>query len=190
MPIFASETLGGGAHTLGFLSTASGLGALIGALYLASRTTLLGLGRIIVVATLAFGVGLIGFAVSHILLLSLAMLVLAGLGMMVQMAASNTILQTTVDETKRGRVMSLYSMAFLGMGPSGSLFAGILAGTIGASNTVVIGGIACLIGAILFGVRLPGLRALVRPLYVEKGILPEIASGMQSAPELTRPPED
>jgi len=190
MPIFAAEVLDGGAHTLGFLTTAAGLGALIGALYLASRTSVRGLGRIIVVATFLFGAGLIGFAFSRLLLVSLLMLVLSGLGMMVQMAASNTILQTIVEEDKRGRVMSFYSMAFLGMAPFGSLFAGLLAGAIGASATVAVGGGACLLGSLLFALRLPQLRTLIRPLYVEKGILPEIAAGMQSATEHTRPPEE
>jgi MFS family permease len=134
MPIFAADVLDGGAHTLGFLTTAAGLGALIGALYLASRTSVRGLGRIIVLATFLFGAGLIGFAFSRLLLVSLLMLVLSGLGMMVQMAASNTILQTIVEEDKRGRVMSFYSMAFLGMAPFGSLFAGLLAGATLSGN--------------------------------------------------------
>jgi MFS family permease len=190
MPIFAAEVLHGGPYTLGFLSTAAGVGALIGALYLASRATVVGLGRIIFVATCLFGLGLIGFALSRLLGVSLAMLVLIGFGMMVQMAGSNTVLQTIVEKDKRGRVMSFYAMAFLGMVPFGSLFAGTLAREIGAARTVVIGGISCLFGAFLFALRLPRLRMLIRPIYIEKGILPEIASGVQSATELSRPPED
>jgi MFS family permease len=117
-------------------------------------------------------------------------MLVTGFGMMVQMAASNTILQTIVEEDKRGRVMSLYSMAFLGMAPFGSLFAGTLARSYGAAATVFIGGIACLLAAMLFALRLPHLRSLVRPIYLRMGILPEVAAGMQSAAELTSPPED
>ena len=190
MPVFAAEILDGGAYTLGFLSTASGAGALVGALYLASRTSVLGLGRIIVIATIVFGIGLIGFGLSRSLWFSIVMLVLTGLGTMVQMAASNTILQTIVDDDKRGRVMSFYGMAFLGITPFGSLFAGVLAGAIGVGGTVLVGGVACLLGALIFAIRLPHLRTLVRPIYVELGIVPEIAAGIQSATECTQPPED
>jgi MFS family permease len=189
MPIFAAEHLGGGPSTLGFLTGASGVGALVGALYLASRKTVLGLGRTIVLAACLFGAGLIGFALSRSLWVSLLFLLLTGFGMMVQMAASNTILQTIVAEDKRGRVMSFYSMAFQGVAPFGSLFAGLLAREAGAPATVVVGGVACLVGALVFARQLPRLRPLVRPIYVRLGILPEVAAGMQSAAELTRPPE-
>ncbi len=187
MPIFASDVLQGGPYALGFLSAASGVGALGGALFLASRTTVLGLGNVIWIGTLLFGIGLVGFALSTVLWISLLLMLLTGFGMMVQMAASNTILQTIVDEDKRGRVMSFYSMAFLGMAPFGSLFAGTLAGWIGAANTVLIGGITCLVGGILFALRLPFLRTLVRPIYARMRILPEVASGVQSATDLTQP---
>jgi MFS family permease len=190
MPVFADNILHGGPYALGFLSAASGVGALTGALYLASRKTVLGLGRTIVLATGLFGLGLIGFALSEVLWLSLLLMLVTGLGMMVQLAASNTILQTIVEEDKRGRVMSLYSMAFMGMAPFGSLFAGALASTIGAPDTVLIGGIACIGGAVLFALKLPELRTRVRPLYVRLGILPEVVSGIQSAVELTRPPQE
>jgi MFS family permease len=190
MPIFAKDVLHGGPATLGFLTGASGVGALIGALYLASRNTILGLGRTIVVTAALFGVGLIGFALSEWLWLSLLMMLLAGFGMMVQMAASNTILQTIVDEDKRGRVMSFYTMAFLGMTPFGSLLAGVLAHAIGATWTVLAGGVLCLAGAALFAFYLPRLREKTRPIYVRLGILPEVAAGMQSAAELSRPPQE
>jgi MFS family permease len=190
MPVFADHILHGGPYALGFLSAASGVGALTGAIFLASRKTVLGLGRTIVLATGLFGLGLIGFALSEVLWLSLLLMLVTGLGMMIQLAASNTILQTIVDEDKRGRVMSLYSMAFMGMAPFGSLFAGALASVIGAPDTVLIGGIACIGGAVLFALKLPELRTLVRPLYVRLGILPEVASGIQSAVELTRPPQE
>ncbi|MBV9125083.1 MAG: MFS transporter [Planctomycetes bacterium] len=190
MPIFAADILHGGPNTLGFLMTASGVGALIGALYLAWRNTVLGLGRIMVLATLTFGIGLIGFALSRFLGLSLLMLMLVGGGMMVQMAASNTILQTIVEENKRGRVMSFYVMAFMGMAPFGSLFGGGLARAMGAPKTVLVGGIACMVGALLFALKLPQLRTLVRPLYIQMGLLPEVVSGIQSATALTLPPEE
>ncbi len=189
LPIFAADLLQGGPSTLGFLSGASGVGALVGALYLASRQSVLGLGPLISLATATFGVGLVGLALSRLLGLSLALMLLIGAGMMVQMAASNTILQTIVEEDKRGRVMSFYSMAFLGMTPFGSLFAGLVATQIGAAGTVLLGGVACMIGAAWFALRLPKLRARVRPIYRRLGILPEIATGMQAAAELTRPPE-
>ncbi len=186
MPIFAADILRGGPFVLGFLSAASGVGALAGALYLASRNTVIGLGNIIVISTLLFGIGLVGFAYSTSLWLSLIMMTVTGFGMMVQMAASNTILQTIVDEDKRGRVMSYYGMAFLGMAPFGSLFAGALAGWIGPEKTVLVGGLACLVGAILFGTRLAYLRTLVRPIYVRMGIISEIAGGVQMATDLRR----
>jgi MFS family permease len=173
MPIFAEHVLGGGPYALGFLSAASGLGALSGALVLASRHTVLGLGRAIVVATVVFGIGLIGFGLSRWLWLSLLLMLLTGFGLMVQMAACNTILQTIADEDKRGRVMGFYSMAFLGMIPFGSLLAGTLARSIGAEATVVAGGVACIMGGILFAARLPRLRALTRPVYQRLGILPD-----------------
>lgn len=188
LPIFAADILQGGPYALGFLSAASGVGALVGALYLASRSTVLGLGRIIWISTLFFGVGLIGFAYSTNLWLSLVLMSFTGFGMMLGMAASNTVLQTIVDEDKRGRVMSYFSMAFLGITPFGSLFAGLSASWFGADNTVLIGGIACVGGALLFAIRLPFLRTLIRPIYSRMGILPEVATGVQSATDLTRPP--
>jgi MFS family permease len=189
MPLFADHVLGGGAYTLGFLTGASGVGALAGALYLGSRRTILGLGRASVVATTLFGLGLIGFGLSTWLWVSLLLMVLTGYGMMVQMAACNTILQTIVDEDKCGRVMSLYSMAFLGMAPFGSLLAGVVAGHIGAPWTVVLGGLACLAGALLFAVRLPRLRELARPVYRQLGILPDVTTAVQTTAEMTHPPQ-
>jgi MFS family permease len=189
MPIVASRVLHGGAHTLGFLMAASGLGALCGALYLASRRTVLGLGRLIPIAVIALGVGLIGLSQSHLLWLSLALMPVIGAGMMVQMASSNTVLQTIVDEEKRGRVMSFYAMAFVGMTPFGSLFAGALAQRFGAPVALLVGGVVCIAGAGAFFAQLPALRRVVRPIYVKLGIIPEIAEGLQSASQLTRPPE-
>jgi MFS family permease len=172
MPAIASGILHGGPHTLGFLMTSSGLGALAGALYLASRNTVLGLGRAMVVATTAFGIGLIAFSLSHAVWLSLLLLPIVGGGMMVETASTNTILQTIVDEEMRGRVMSFYTMAFLGTAPLGSLIAGVLADRIGAPSTILLGGVACVGAGIWFAVRLPSIRAMLRPIYVQKGILP------------------
>jgi MFS family permease len=173
MPIFAEKILKGGPQALGFLLAAAGVGALAGTLYLASRKTVLGLGRIVVIATGIFGVGLIAFSLSRLLWLSLIFMVLTGFGMIVQMASTNTLLQTLVEEDKRGRVMSLYTMAFMGMVPFGSLLSGSLADRIGAPGTIMIGGIACILGSFLFARKLPSLREMVRPIYVKKGILPE-----------------
>src|SRR5690348_5453021 len=172
MPAIASDRLHGGAHTLGFLMTASGLGALAGALYLASRNSVLGLGRAMVLSTICFGLGLVAFSQSRILWLSLLLLPLVGGGMMVETASTNTILQTIVEERMRGRVMSFYTMAFLGTAPLGSLFAGILADRIGAPMTILLGGLACVLAGSWFGWKLPSLRALLRPIYVQKGIIP------------------
>jgi MFS family permease len=190
MPIFAGQVLHGGAHTLGFLMGASGVGALAGAMLLASRKNVLGLGRVIPSATATFGVGLIALGLSRFLWLSLILMLFVGGAMMTQMAASNTILQTIVQDDKRGRVMSFYSMAFLGMAPFGSLLAGTLAHHIGAPRTVVISGTICIGGAAWFASQLSAIREHVRPIYRTLGIIPEIATGIQSASALQTPPEE
>ena len=182
MPAVASGVLHGGPHTLGFLMTASGVGALAGAMYLAARPSVLGLGRAIVIATATFGVGLAAFALSHTLWLSLALLPIAGGGFMVQTASTNTILQTIVDERLRGRVMAFYAMAFLGTAPIGSLVAGVVASRIGVQMTILLGGLACVAGASWFALKLPKLRAMIRPIYVERGIIP--AGPSDSAPAI------
>jgi len=158
MPYFARDVLLGGPHTLGFLMAASGTGALAGTIYLASRKSIRGLDKLIVFASLAFGAGVIAFAFSHNMIFSMAMLLFTGFGLIVQMAASNTILQTIVQEDKRGRVMSLYATAIAGMAPFGSLFSGILATHIGPPLTLTISGITCGLGALYFGshFRMPG----------------------------------
>ncbi len=189
MPIFASEVLGGGAHTLGFLMAATGVGALAGAMLLAARRNVVGLGRRIAVTTTLFGVSLVAFSLSRSLWLSMLILPVVGFGMMQQMAASNTILQTIVDDEKRGRVMAFYSMAFQGMAPFGSLLAGSLAARFGAPLTVMVSGIACVLGSAWFASRLPEIRQIVRPIYVRLGIIPEIALGVQQATSLSEPPE-
>ena len=171
MPVFAGKILHGGPQTLGFLLGATGVGALSGAIFLASRKSVLGLGRIVVIASSLFGIGLIGFSSSRFFWLSMVMMIPTGFGMMVQMTSTNTLLQTIVDEDKRGRVMSFYTMAFMGMVPFGSLFAGSLASKIGAPTTTMIGGIFCILGSVLFAKKLPSLRAMLRPIYTKKGII-------------------
>jgi MFS family permease len=181
MPLFAARVLHGGPHTLGFLMGAAGVGALISATWLAARKTVLGLGRVIPRVSALFGAALIAFSFSRWLWLSLLMMVATGFGMMQEMAASNTVLQTIVDEDKRGRVMSFYSMAIMGMTPFGSLFAGILAARIGAPATLAIGGACCIAGAAWFLSKLPEIRRHIRPIYSRLGILPVIAEGIQAA---------
>jgi MFS family permease len=172
MPIFAAQVLHGGPHTLGLLMGASGVGALISALSLAVRKTVLGLGRMIPIAALSFGVGLILFGLSRVLWLSLFMMLFTGFGMMQGMAASNTIIQTVVPEDRRGRVMSYYTMAFVGMAPFGSLLAGGLAHKLGAPHTVIITGTVVIFGGLWFATRLKALREEIRPIYQAMGILP------------------
>lgn len=179
MPIFASRILHGGPHTLGFLMAAAGVGALIAAVTLAMRPSVLGLGRIIVWSAACFGCGLIGLGLSHIVWVSYAVVALAGFGMMRQLASSNTILQTIVPDAMRGRVMAYYAMSFQGLAPFGSLAAGALAAKIGAPETIMIGGAACIAGAVAFRIRLPELRRVIRPIYTELGILPRRPADME-----------
>ncbi len=172
MPIFAARVLHGGAHTLGFLMGAMGLGALASALSLAARKSVLGLTKMIPISAAVFGLGLIGFGLSRNFWLSMAMVMVAGMGMMQGMAASNTIIQTLVTEDKRGRVMSYYTMAFVGMAPFGSLLAGTMANAVGAPWTVIMNGAAVVLGAVWFATRLRAVRHAIRPIYREMGILP------------------
>jgi MFS family permease len=189
MPVFAVTTLHGDARTLGLLMSATGVGALSGALYLAARETVRGLSRVITSSAMLFGAALIGFAFSRSLPMSLVLLALAGFGMMVQMAASNTFLQTVVHDDKRGRVMSLYTMAYIGVAPLGSLIAGAIA-ELSAPAAIATGGSVCMIGAVVFARRIPRFREMVTPIYRQLGIIPEVASGIQAATQLTTPPEE
>jgi len=190
MPIFAGQVLHGDSMTYGLLIGSSGVGALAGSLYLASRRTVVGLGRWIAAMTATFGIGLIAFSLSRSVWLSMAFLMLMGFAVIVQLASCNTILQTIVEEHQRGRVMSLYTTAFLGMSPLGSLVAGSLASAIGAPNTLRIGGVCCILGAIAFARQLPMLRTFIRPIYTRMGILPTVAAGLQQATEQTMPPAE
>jgi MFS family permease len=158
MPVFATEVLGGGPGTLGILMTAQGAGALAGALFLAARVRVGGMGPLIATAAALFGIGLLFFGMSRTIWLSLPLLALAGFGLMVQSASSNTFLQSAVSDALRGRIMSLYTMAFIGTLPLGSLYAGWLADWIGAPATVMIGGVVALAAAVLFSRMLPTLR--------------------------------
>jgi MFS family permease len=174
MPVIASKVLHGGPHTLGILMTASGMGALLGTVYLASRPSVVGLGKVIVFATVMLSVGLIAFSLSHSLWTSILVLPLVGAGMMLQSAAANTILQTVVDQELRGRIMAFYAVAVLGTMPIGSLLAGVLADRIGTQKTILLGALVCLAGGIWFAFRRPILAEHIRPIYVELGILPGI----------------
>ncbi len=189
MPIVAVDVLHGGAHTLGFLVGMSGVGALASAIGLALRRTVIGLGKRIAVSAALFGGGLVCLGLSRSLILSLLLMTVTGFGMMQQMAASNTILQTIAADDKRGRVMSFYTLAILGMNPIGSLLAGAVAGRIGVPATMLWAGAICLAGAVWFYWMLPEIRRVIRPIYRELGILPEIAEGIENATILQTPPE-
>ena len=171
LPIFAEKILKGGPMTLGFLMGGSGLGALAGGFFLASRKNVVGLERLIPIAAGFFGSGLIGFSLSEQYWSSLLLMPVVGFGMMIQLTASNTIIQTIVEEDKRGRVMSFYAMSFMGMATFGSLGAGVLAGWIGAPGALTLGGAACLVGAVLFASNLGAFRRAVEPIYREKGYI-------------------
>ncbi|MEH2064325.1 MAG: MFS transporter [Nostoc sp.] len=171
VPVIAEQVLKGGAETLGFLMAASGVGALTGGIYLATRQTILGIGKLIALAPAILGIGLIAFSLSRFLPLSLFTMLFVGLGTILQIAASNTFLQTIVEEDKRGRLMSLYTMSFLGMIPIGNLLGGLLASYIGATNTLIIDGIVCILGSLIFSRQLPALRKIMRPIYEQKGIV-------------------
>ncbi len=176
MPVFARDILHGGAYALGFLMGATGIGALVGAVFLASRRSVRGLGRFLVIAPMILGVSLVVFSFSRYMALSLVMMLGAGFGMIVHMASSNTVLQTIVEEDKRGRMMSFYAMAFMGMATFGSLLAGSLAQSLGAPATLTICGLICCAGALVFLTRLPRIRKLIRPIYIQLGIIREMPS--------------
>ncbi|MDA8170645.1 MAG: MFS transporter [Nitrospiraceae bacterium] len=171
MPMFAGNVLHGGAHTLGFLMAASGLGALGGTIFLASRKNALRLGMTTPVAGTVFGLGLMAFSRSHLLWLSMLLMAITGFGIMVQMASSNMVLQNIVEDGKRGRVMSFFAMAFMGTAPFGSLLAGGLAGRIGAPATLFVCGLCCVLGSLAFSSRLPSLKEELEPIYGQRGVI-------------------
>ncbi|MER2996129.1 MFS transporter [Pontibacter populi] len=190
LPVFARDILHGGANTLGFLMGASGVGALTGALFLAQRKSVVGLGKVIIFTMLLFGSALIAFSFSETLVISLLLMLFTGFGMIVSMASCNTLLQTIVDEEKRGRVMSLYATAFMGMAPIGSMLASSVAEVVGVNYTLAGCGLLCALSIIPFAMNLSKLRQMVWPIYQRLGIVPEIATGLQAASNLTAPPEE
>ncbi|MGA3236950.1 MAG: MFS transporter [Bryobacteraceae bacterium] len=172
LPIFAGQVLHGGPHTLGWLTAASGIGALASGLSLAVRKSVVGLTRMLQIATAMLGGALILFGLSHTLWLSLVLMVLVGFGLMQGASVSNTIIQSLVPEDKRARVMGYYTMAFFGAAPFGSLLAGMLAHRIGAPHTVIVTGAFCVAGSLWFTLKLPKVNAVIRPIYREMGLLP------------------
>lgn len=172
LPVFAAQVLHGGATTLGWLTGASGVGALTSALSLAVRKSVVGLTRMVQIAAATLGSALILLGLSHNLGLSLGLMVFVGFGLMQCAAASNTIIQSLVTEDKRARVMSYYTMAFFGASPFGSLLAGSLAHRIGAPHTVMVTGAFCIGGSLWFTLELPKVRAVMRPIYQQMGLLP------------------
>ena len=190
LPVFTTTVLHGGPDTLGLLTAAMGFGALIGALRLAFRKSVLGLGRQIAWAGILFGLSLIAFSFSHALWLSMLLLVTCGFAMMMETAASNTVLQTIVDDDKRGRVMSFYAMAFLGVAPLGSLLAGTLASHLGTPHVVQLAGVMCVVASAVFAYRLSAIRKFIRPIYRRIGILPDVTSGIPSEAECAASEEE
>jgi len=196
LPVFAREVLGGGPHTMGFLVSAAGVGAVVGAACLASRRSLLAIPRLIAAASALFGIGLIAFALSANLYLSVGLLMVVGFGMMVQLVSSNTLLQTVADEDKRGRVMSFHTMAFMGMAPLGSLVAGGLADVLGAPGAVLACGVASIVGSAVFTAGLGRIHRTLRPILEAKGYVTP-AAGLSTpipaagtAPVAGPPPPD
>jgi MFS family permease len=171
LPVFAGQVLHGGPHTLGWLTGASGAGAFLSAVSLALRKSVLGLTRMLQIASATLGAALILFGLSHTLSLSLLLMLFAGFGLIQCASVSNTIIQTLVPEDKRARAMSYYTMAFFGSAPIGSLLAGALAHRIGAPHTVMITGLCCLAGSLWFTVKAPNLREMMRPIYREMGLM-------------------
>lgn len=183
MPVFAKEILLGDSHTFGFLMGGTGIGALLVGIYLASKRTILRLGSIVPFAAGILGIGLVSLSLSRAFYLSLLLMVITGLGMMLLTASSNIVLQTVVDDDKRGRVMSFYTMAILGTAPFGSLLTGWLAKVIGAPYTILLGGIMCLTGALLFYQKLPELKRKVKSIYDKMEFNPGLVSGLYNASE-------
>jgi MFS family permease len=189
LPVYATDILGGDVGTYSTLMVAAGIGALVGALLLASRKTILGLGRWITFMPMLLGIALIGMSLVRHVIPAFFCIGIAGFAIITQMASSNTVLQTIVEEDKRGRVMSLYAMSFMGIAPFGSLAAGYLADHIGAPLTARLAGVGCILASLVFALQFKALRRLIRPIYRQMGILPEVATGIQQASQLATPPE-
>ena len=174
MPVFVREVYHHGPKGLGFIMSMVGVGALLGALVLAQRQTVIGLGRLIGFSTVSFGLLLLAFGIVENIFLAGAMVLLMGFFMILAIGGSNVVLQTIVEEDKRGRVMSFYGAALIGMTPVGSLLAGALAGRIGLPWTLAGGGVICFAVALLYGANYPAFRLQLRQVYVEKGIIPQV----------------
>jgi MFS family permease len=185
LPIFAGQVLHGGPHTLGWLTGASGIGALTSGISLTIRKSVVGLTRMIQIAAAMFGSALILFGLSHTLWWSLLLMLFVGFGMLQGASASNTVIQTLVPEDKRARVMGYYTMAFVGSAPFGSLLAGTLAHWIGASHTVMVTGAFCLAGSLWFTFQLPKIRTVMRPIYQDLGLLPKRDTGLLPKDDVT-----
>jgi MFS family permease len=183
LPLFAGEVLHGGARTLGWLTGASGAGALVSGLSLTIRKSVVGLTRMVQIAAAMLGSGLILLGLSHMVWVSLVLMVFVGFGLMQCAAASNTIIQSLVTEDKRARVMSYYTMAFFGAAPFGSLLSGALAHRIGAPHTVMVTGAFCIAGSLWFTLNLPKVHAVIRPIYQEMGLLAASDIDLTTAPE-------
>jgi MFS family permease len=171
LPVIAATTLHGGPHTLGILMSSAGLGALTGALYLASRTSVLGLATVIKRCALGLGVGMLGLELASHMVIAVPLLFIVGLSMMMQLAATNTLIQSIADDKMLGRVISLYAVAFFGGAPVGALLEGTLASQVGAIHTFAVAGLVCLGSGMVFAAALPGLRKVSRPRYVQLGLL-------------------
>jgi MFS family permease len=197
MPVFATAFGGdaGSARMLGILMGASGLGAMTAAIYLASRKTVVGLGRLIAIASVVFGLAILGFSLSNHLWLSLSIVPVAGVGMLISFASANTLIQTLTDDHMRGRVMSFFTMSFVGMAPWGNLIAGVGAkalggGVIGAAHMLTIAGVIVMIAGVIFALALPGLRRLIRPIYIKKGIIvAPVVEALETVAEVVSGPE-
>lgn len=171
MPKYVSGVLKGDVKDFGYLQGAPAVGAIIGAIYLASRSSVRGLGKVVAGAACLFGLGLILFSLTSKLIVAALALVIVGAGMMLCIAGSNTILQTLVDDDKRGRVMSLYSLSFISMAPVGGLIMGFLADRTSVPTALKIGGLACIVAGILFVRKLPQIRLAARPVLIQKGAM-------------------
>ena len=182
MPVFAAKILHGNARTLGILMTSAGLGALIGALMLASRRGVKGLSRIVSIACAAFGLTLILFSFSHWWILSALLLIPVGFSVMTQMGSTNTLIQSMVPDRLRGRTMAVYSMMFLGVAPFGALLSGWSADRIGAPHTLALGGVIAILGAIAFARHLPKIRIEARQLLDAASV--EAAQASEAVEEL------
>jgi MFS family permease len=182
LPLFAAQVLHGGAYTLGWLTAASGIGALVSALSLAVRKSVVGLTRMLQIAAAMLGGALILFGLSHTLWLSLLLMVFVGFGLMQTASASNTIIQSLVPEDKRARAMGYYTMAFFGAAPFGSLLAGVMANRIGAPHTVIVTGAFCIAGSLWFAIERPKLTAIMQPIYQKMGLLPTLEPAASSIP--------